>query len=87
MRALSLGLGCSAPWGPWRKWEVPGRKVSGDRTSSLCQVGKTQTPVTTLISVPVETVQNLVATLTLGLVPLRCTGETWEAPVPTRPCH
>lgn len=32
------------------------RKASGDRTSSLCQVGKTQTPVTALISVPVETV-------------------------------
>lgn len=35
---------------------MPGRKVSGDRTSSLCQVGKTQAPVTALISDPVETV-------------------------------
>lgn len=79
-RALRPVFGCSAHWGPWRKWEAPGRKVSGDRTSSLCQAGKTQTPVAALISVPVETVQNLVAlTVDLGL---RCTGGNWEALAP-----
>lgn len=49
-----------------------GRKVSGDRTSSLCQVGRTQTPVAPWVSRPsgdkssVWLGQLLVGTLTLG---------------------
>lgn len=49
-----------------------GRKVSGDRTSSLCQVGKTQTSVAPWVSRPSEDEssvslgQDLVGTLILG---------------------
>lgn len=49
-----------------------GRKVSGDRTSSLCQWGKTQTTVVPGVSRPSQKelsarlVQTLVETLTLG---------------------
>lgn len=49
-----------------------GRKVSGDRTSSLCQEGRTQTPVAPWVSRPrrdkpsVQLGQDLVGTLILG---------------------
>lgn len=52
MRARALKPGLWVPTSSGTPEEVgrAGRKVSGDRTSSLCQVGRTQTPAAPWVS-------------------------------------
>lgn len=71
-RALRPGLWVLTSSGTPEEVGGAGRKVSGDRTSSLCQVGRTQTPVAPRVSRPsrdkssVQLGQALVGTLSLG---------------------
>lgn len=51
-RALRPGLWVLTSSGTPEEVGRAGRKVSGDRTSSLCQVGRTQTPLAPWVSRP-----------------------------------